>query len=606
MEIRNIANIAHVDHGKTTLIDAILKATGAIPTRVETAERIMDSNDQERERGITIFSKNASVNYKGTKINIVDTPGHADFGSEVERVLRSVDAALLLVDAFEGPMPQTRFVLGKALEIGLKMLVVINKIDRPMARPDAVLDMTLDLFDNLGASEEQLDFPYIFTIARDGVAVRSLDDPHEDITPLLDFIMEHVKPAAADAGGIFRMQPATLAYDNYVGRIAVGRVYEGRARGNTPVYVIGTDGARRVGKITRIYSFEGLDRIEAKEAVAGDIVAIAGIPDIYVGETITNSEDAEPLPAIRVDPPTVAMSFLVNNSPFAGREGKFVTSRHILARLIKETESNVGLKIESDEKMDSFRVMGRGEMCLAVLIEQMRREGYELQVSRPEVIMREINGKMYEPIERGAITVPDELSGRVIEAINIRQGRIEDMKKAGDRAVLEFEIPTRGLLGFRAAIMTMTRGEGVLYHSFDHYGPKRGAIKKRQVGSMISGFTGVATAFSLNNLQERGPLFIGPGTEVYEGMIVGEHNKGADLTVTPIKGKQLTNMRASGADDAIKLTPPIQMTLEAAIEYIQDDEYAEITPSNIRIRKILTSKSDRKRQNRREAEELQD
>ncbi len=600
MEIRNIANIAHVDHGKTTLIDALLKATGAISTRTEVADCIMDSNDQERERGITIYAKNASVMYKGTKINIVDTPGHADFGSEVERVLRSVDATLLLVDAFEGPMPQTRFVLGKALELGLKILVVINKIDKPMARPEKVLDLTMDLFDSLGATEEQLDFPYIFAVAKEGVAIRNLDDPHVDITPLLDFIMENVEPAVTDTGHGFRMQPATLAYDNYVGRIAVGRVYEGRMGGNMPVVVMDADGAPRVAKTTKVYTFQGLERVEAKEVTAGDIVAIAGIPDIYVGETIADSEDAEPLPAIRVDPPTLAMTFLVNNSPFAGREGKFVTSRHLQARLFKEIEHNVGLKIEPDVRTDSFRVMGRGEMHLAVLIEQMRREGYELQVSRPEVIMKEVNGKQYEPIETGVITVPEEMSGRVIEAINIRHGNIEMMKVAGDRTVIEFEIPTRGLLGFRSAILVMTHGEGVLYHTFDHYGPHRGVIKKRMVGSMICGFNGTAVAFALNNLQERGPLFIGPGTEVYEGMIVGEHNKGADLVVNPMKGKQLTNMRAAGSDEAIKLTPPLVMTLDSAIEYIQDDEYVEVTPESIRLRKILMTKADRKRQDRKE------
>ncbi len=600
MEIRNIANIAHVDHGKTTLMDALLKATGAITKRLETVECVMDNNDQERERGITIYSKNASVRYKGTKINIVDTPGHADFGSEVERVLRSVDAAMLLIDAYEGPMPQTRFVLGKAMELGLKILVVINKIDKPMARPEKVLDLTLDLLDSLGASEEQLDFPYIFTIAREGIAVRNLDDPHVDITPLFDFIMENVSPSPSDTGMNFRMQPATLDYDNYVGRIAIGRVYDGRMKGNMPVVVMDANGAPRIAKTTKVYTFEGLERVEAKEVFAGDIVAIAGIPDIYVGETITDSDTVEPLPAIRVDPPTLAMSFLINNSPFSGREGKYVTSRHLHARLIKETETNVGLKIEQEG--DSFRVTGRGEMQLAVFIEKMRREDFELQVSRPEVIMQTVNGKQYEPIERCVISVPEEMSGKIIEAVNIRRGNIESMKTAGDRVILEFDIPTRGLLGFRSQIMVMTHGEGVLYNTFDHYGPHRGPIKKREAGSMISGFTGTAVAFALNNLQERGPLFIGPGTEVYEGMIIGEHSKGSDLVVNPLKGKQLTNMRAAGSDDAIKLTPPKEMSLDAAIEYIQDDEYVEVTPKNIRLRKKLLLKSDRKKQVRKERE----
>ncbi|MFH1540130.1 MAG: GTP-binding protein, partial [bacterium] len=490
MEIRNIANIAHVDHGKTTLMDAILRAGGAFSEREEVVERVMDSNDQERERGITIYAKNAAVTYKGTKINIVDTPGHADFGSEVERVLRSVDATLLLVDALEGPMPQTRFVLGKALELGLRILVVINKIDRPMARPDKVLDLTLDLFDSLGATEEQLNFPYIFTIAREGIAIRKLDDPRVDITPLFDFVMENVQPASAETGKGFRMQPATLEYDNYVGRIAVGRVYEGRIGGNMPVIVTDSHGIQRLAKTTKVYTFHGLKRLEAKEVSAGDIVAIAGIPDIYVGETIADSEDAEPLPAIRVDPPTVAMTFLVNNSPLSGRDGKFVTSRHLHARLLKEVETNVGLKIDLDSRTDSFRVNGRGEMHLAVLIEKMRREGYELQVSQPEVLTKEVHGKQYEPIEKGVITVPDEMSGIVIEAINNRRGNIENLTKVGNRTIVDFEIPTRGLLGFRSAMLVMTHGEGILYHTFDHYGPCRGAIGKRTAGSMISGFNG--------------------------------------------------------------------------------------------------------------------
>ena len=600
MEIRNIANIAHVDHGKTTLIDALLRAGGAFSEREEVVERVMDSHDQERERGITIYAKNAAITYQGTKINLVDTPGHADFGSEVERVLRSVDATLLLVDAVEGPMPQTRFVLGKALELGLRILVVINKIDRDSARPDKVLDLTLDLFDSLGATEEQLDFPYIFTIAREGIAVRNLDDPRVDITPLFEFIMENVQPASAETGRGFRMQPATLDYDNYVGRIAVGRVYQGRIGGNMPVIVMDADGNQRHAKTTKVYTFRGLERVEAKEVCAGDIAAIAGIPDIYVGETIADSEDAEPLPAIRVDPPRVAMTFLANNSPLSGKDGKFVTSRHIHARLLKEAETNVGLKIDLDSNTDSFRVNGRGEMHLAVLIEKMRREGYELQVSRPEVLTKEVHGKQYEPIEKGVITVPHDMSGMVIEAVNKRRGAIENMTRSGDRTVLDFEIPTRGLLGFRSALLLMTHGEGVLYHIFDHYGPHRGAIAKRDVGSMISGMSGAAVGFALGNLQERGPLFIGPGAQVYEGMIVGEHNKGDDLVVNPLKGKELTNMRAAGSDDAIKLTPPKEITLDAAIEYIQDDEYVEITPKTIRLRKKLLQKSDRKRLARKE------
>lgn len=595
MEIRNIAIIAHVDHGKTTLVDSLLKVGGAFSEREEVVECVMDSNDQERERGITIYAKNAAINYKGTKINIMDTPGHADFGSEVERILRTVDATLLLVDAFEGPMPQTKFVLKKALELGLKVIVVINKIDKKMARPDEVLDLTFELFNSLGATDEQMDFPFIYTIAKQGIAVRNLKDKKKDITPLLDFILEHVKPASANIDKPFRMQPVTLTYDNFLGRIAVGRVYDGKIGGNQNVFVIGHDGTVRPGKTTKVFSFKGLRKIDVEEIIAGDIVALAGIPDISVGETITTDEKAEALPAIKIDPPALEIEFLVNNSPFAGREGKFVTSRHIRERLEREVETNVGLKLENVPNSDSIKVYGRGEMHIAVLIESMRREGFELQISRPRVIMQEIDGVKREPFEFVVVNTPDDTSGKIIEALSSLKGQLTNVKSENGNTTLEFMVPTRGLLGFGSTFITMTRGKGTLYHSFDHFGPYAGTIEKRSVGSMISGETGSAMAYSLWKLQERGPLFIKPATEIYEGMIIGEHLHAQDLTVNATKNKNLTNMRAAGSDDAIMLTPPIEMTLERAIEYIKDDEYAEITPTNVRLRKRVLTELGRKR-----------
>jgi len=594
MEIRNIAIIAHVDHGKTTLVDAMLKAGGAFESYQHVENRVMDSYDQERERGITIYAKNAAIFYKDTKINIVDTPGHADFGSEVERMLRTVDATVLLVDAYEGPMPQTKFVLKKSLELGLKVLVVINKIDKPMARPDKVLDLTFDLFASLGATDKQLDFPYIYTIAREGIAIKKLTDEKKDIVPLLDFILENVDAAKVDVSKPFRMQPATLAYDNFLGRIAIGRVHEGKVTGNQNVFIIGHDGKRRSGKISKVFSFKGLKRIDVPEVVAGDIVAIAGIPDIYVGETITTDENVEALPAIRIDPPALAVQFMVNDSPFAGKEGKFVTSRHVRDRLMKELESNVGLKVESVPNSDALKVYGRGEMHIAVLIEAMRREGYELQISQPKVIMHEENGVKMEPIELAVINVPENMAGMVIETLSKRSGELKKMTNEGGNASLEFEIPTRGLLGFRSHFMVMTRGEGTLYHAFDHFAPHKGRINKRIFGSMISGETGAAMAYSLWKLQERGPIFINPQTEVYEGMIIGEHTQGTDIVVNPIKNKHLTNTRSSGKDDAIDLIPVQEVTLEKAIEYIKEDEYAEITPKHVRLRKKYLTDNERR------------
>ena len=595
MEIYNVAIVAHVDHGKTTLVDALLKASDTFDSHKGLSERAMDSNDQEKERGITIYAKNAAITYQGKKVNIVDTPGHADFGSEVERVLRTVDAVILVVDAYEGPMPQTKFVLKKSLELGHKVLVVVNKIDKPMARPDEVVDLTFDLFATLGASDEQLDFPYLYAVAKDGVAVRELTDEKKDITPLIDFIFENVSPAESNTEAPFRMQPVTLKYDNFLGRIAIGRVYEGVLKANQAVTVTRTDGTKYTGKVTKLFAFEGMDRYEVEEAQAGDMVAVAGLPEIYVGETIASDGDAEALPAIKVDPPALAIEFMVNDSPFAGKEGEYVTSRHLKERLEKELETNVGLQIEPVQNSDAIKVYGRGEMHIAVLIESMRREGFELQISQPEVIMQEIDGVKQEPIEMAVINVPDSMSGAVIEAMGKRKGIMKNMKSENGNTLLEFEVPTRGLLGFRGVFLLLTRGEGTLYHSFDHFAPYVGEIEKRSVGSMISGENGATMAYSLWKLQERGPLFVDPATEVYEGMIIGEHNQGTDLVVNPIKNKKLSNVRSSGADEALNLTPITEMTLEKAIEYIKDDEYVEITPTKIRLRKKFLKEHERKR-----------
>ena len=598
MNIYNIAIVAHVDHGKTTLVDALLKSSETFDTRKGLEERAMDSNDQEKERGITIYAKNASIQYKGDKINIVDTPGHADFGSEVERVLRTVDAVVLVVDAYEGPMPQTKFVLRKSLELGHKVLVVINKIDKPMARPQEVVNLTFDLFAQLGASDDQLDFPYIYAVAKRGVAVANLDDEQKDITPLLDFVVKHVKPAEQRLDAPFCMQPATLAYDNYLGRLAIGRVYEGKLSVNENVTIVTPEGARRKGRVSKLFTFDGMDRKEVPSVSGGDIVALAGLPDVYVGETISVNGDREPLPAIRVDPPAVAVDFMVNDSPFAGREGKYVTSRHLKERLERELETNVGLKIEFQSGSDAVKVYGRGEMHIAVLIETMRREGYELQISQPEVVMQTVDGVLEEPMEIAIVNVPDDMAGSVIQALSQRKGVMQNIRAENGNTFLEFSIPTRGLLGFRAQFLLLTRGEGTLYHAFDRFVPHVGEIEKRTVGSMISGETGATMAYSLWKLQERGPLFIGPATDVYAGMVIGESNLGSDLTVNPTKNKQLTNVRASGTDEALTLTPIVPMTLERAIEYIGEDEYVEITPTSVRLRKKFLDENQRKRAGR--------
>lgn len=595
MDIRNIAIIAHVDHGKTTLVDALLKQGGAFEAHEVVGELIMDSNDQERERGITIYAKNTSIQYKDCKINIVDTPGHADFGSEVERILRTVDSVLLLVDAQEGPMPQTKFVLKKSLELGLRPIVVINKIDKPAARPMQVIDMVFDLFVTLGATDEQLDFPYIFTIAREGVAKRKLEDESTNLNPLYDLIMEHVKPAEQNISAPFRMQPSSLGYDNYVGRLAIGRVYEGIAKVGDKVFIRGLDEKVRTGKISKIFLYHGLKRVEVSEARAGEIVIIAGIPDIYVGETIATAEDTPALPTLKIDPPTVTMTFMVNDSPFAGKEGKLVTTRHIKARLDKEKETNVGLKVEEIPNSDSYRVSGRGELHLSVLLEEMRREGFEVQVSRPEVIMRDGPNGKEEPIEQAIIDVPEASQGTIIDMMNKRKGELVDMRTAEGHTRMEFKVPTRGLLGMRGDFIVETRGEGILNHSFIEYAPYKGDLPGRTRGSIISMLSGEATGYDLWKIQERGTLFIGPQTKMYEGMIIGESSKDQDMAVNVTKGKKLSNMRSSGADEAITLVPVKPMNLEQALEYIADDELVEITPTNIRLRKKLLTENERKR-----------
>jgi len=590
MEIRNIAIIAHVDHGKTTLVDALMRQTGM----VDDASVSMDSNDLERERGITIYAKNASLFYKDTKINIVDTPGHADFGSEVERVLRSIDSVILVVDAQEGPMPQTKFVLKKSLELGLKPIVVLNKIDKPAARPDEVHDMVLELFMDLGANDEQLDFLTLYGIGKDGVAMHKLDDERKDLTPLLDTIIEKIPPAPADTSVPLRMQPFNLAYDNFLGRLAVGRIYEGTIKKGQPVVVKNMEGESRRGKITNVTTFKGFERVDVDVAGAGDIVMIAGIPDIDIGETICENDSQEALPAIEVTEPTISLHFLVNNSPFAGKDGKFVTSRQIRDRLEKELEVNVGLKIDFSAN-DEFIVSGRGELHIAILLENMRRDGYELQVSQPKVIIKEENGEKLEPFEEVTIDVPDNMSGTVIEKLGKRKGIMKDLRPEHGHTRIIFEIPTRGLLGYRGEFVVDTRGEGILCSRVVGFRPHVGEIQKHELGSMVSIGTGKALGFALYNLQERGALYIKPNTEVYEGMVIGNVAKGVEMPVNPLKGKQLTNMRSSGADEAIKLTPPLEVTLERGLELVGDDEYLEVTPLHIRLRKKYLTENERKR-----------
>jgi len=601
MEIRNIAIIAHVDHGKTTLTDGLMEQTGMVNPDEGVS---MDSNALEQERGITIYAKNTSVFYPSadsgqvpTKINIVDTPGHADFGSEVERVLRSIDSVLLIVDAQEGPMPQTKFVLKKSLELGLKPIVILNKIDKPAADVDQAHEDVLELFMDLGANDEQLDFVTLYANGKAGIAKKSMDEEGENLFPILDAILENVPAADSNTEIPFRMQPFNLGYDNYLGRLAIGRIYEGKVKAGTKVVVKKADGESRTGTITKIQTFKGLEKQEVDEAVAGDLVMIAGIPDIYIGETICEDESQEPLPAITIDDPTISMNLLVNNSPFAGRDGKFVTSRQIKERLEKELEVNVGLKIDFSP-VEYYKVFGRGEMHIAVLLENMRREGFEMQVSQPQVIIKEIDGSKHEPFEEVTIDVPDEFAGAVMEKMGKRKGITQNMVSKDGQTRLIFEIPSRGLLGYRGEFIIDTKGEGILCAQVIGFKPYAGEIVKRNVGSMISMATGKALGYSLANLQDRGALYIDPTTEVYEGMVIGNTSKGEDMNVNPIKGKQLTNMRSSGADDALNLTPPIRITLERGLEVISGDEYLEITPNNIRIRKQLLTENERKRAGR--------
>ncbi len=583
MEIRNIAIIAHVDHGKTALTDALMRQTGMADEGVS-----MDSNALEQERGITIYSKNASIFYKNTKINLVDTPGHTDFGSEVERVLRSIDSVILVVDAQEGPMPQTKFVLKKSLELGLKPIVVINKIDKPAARPDWTHEKVMELFMDLGASEKQLNFPTIYAIAKNGIAKTNLSDDSSDLTPLLDIILKEIPVASSDALNqkLLRFQPFNLAYDNFTGRLAIGRIYEGVLRAGSNVFLKKATGETRTGKITKIFTFHGLIKKEVQEASAGDIVMIAGIADIYIGETVCNDASQEALPAINVDEPTISLNFLVNNSPFAGRDGKFVTIRQIRERLERELEVNVGLKIDFLSN-DYFKVYGRGELHIAILLENMRREGYELQVSQPQVILKEEDGIKLEPFEEVIVDVPGQMVGTVIEKLAKRKGIMINMHPEQNHTRIIFEAPTRGLLGYHGDFIIDTRGEGIICSRVIGFRPFVGDIEKQTSGSMISMANGKALGFSLFNLQERGALYIGAGAEVYAGMVIGNTSKGEDMKVNPTKGKQLTNMRASGSDEAIVLTPPLRLTLERGLEIMRDDEYLEVTPKNIRLRKIL-------------------
>jgi GTP-binding protein len=594
-KIINIGIIAHVDHGKTTLTDHLLRQGGAFGEREEIGELVMDSNELEKERGITIFSKNCSIKYRDYKINIVDTPGHADFGSEVERVLKMVDSVLLLVDAREGPMPQTKFVLAKSLKLGLKPIVIINKIDKKGHRAHKVVDEIFDLFVKLDATDEQLDFPVVYSISREGIAKLNLEDEGKDLTPLFELVLAKVPHFPDRSAEPLQLQVTNLNYDDYVGRIAIGRVTSGRLIKGSNIAVCKRDGSIVPGKITKLTTFVGLKQQEIETAECGDIVAVAGMPDITIGETITAAEDPKPLPLLTIDEPTMTMEFLVNDSPFAGREGKYVTTRHIKERLERELQTNVGLRLESLEGSEGFKVSGRGELHLSILLERMRREGYEVQVSQPKVIFKTIHGEKMEPIEQAVIMVPDEFTGAVIEKLGSRRGELLDMSSKNGTTTLTYMVPTRGLLGFRAEFIMDTKGEGILNHAFSRYERFKGEIHKRQNGVLISGNTGVTTTYALNNLQDRARMFVGPALKVYEGMIVGENSRRQDMPVNPCKEKKLTNMRAAGADEAAKLTPPITLTMEQALEFISDDELVEITPKNIRLRKKFLTENERSR-----------
>ncbi|BEU01397.1 GTP-binding protein [Agarivorans sp. OAG1] len=599
-KLRNIAIIAHVDHGKTTLVDKLLQQSGTLQTRGDAEERVMDSNDLEKERGITILAKNTAIEWNDYHINIVDTPGHADFGGEVERVLSMVDSVLLLVDAQEGPMPQTRFVTQKAFAQGLKPILVINKIDKPGARPDWVMDQVFDLFDNLGATDDQLDFQVVYASALNGWASSEEGVETDNMEPLFQAIVDNVAPPEAKEGEGLQMQISQLDYNSYVGVIGVGRVSRGSVKPNQQITVVGADGKTRNGKVGQVLGYLGLDRHEVTEANAGDIIAITGLGELKISDTICDQTNVEALPALSVDEPTVTMTFQVNTSPFAGKEGKYVTSRNILERLQQELVHNVALRVEETDDPDKFRVSGRGELHLGILIENMRREGFELAVSRPEVILRTVDGQLEEPYEVVTIDVEEEHQGSIMEQLGLRKGELTDMAPDGKgRIRMDFMIPSRGLIGFQTEFMTLTSGSGLLYHTFDHYGPhKGGVIGQRQNGVLISNATGKALTYALFNLQERGRLFTQHADEVYEGQVVGIHARDNDLTVNCLKGKQLTNVRASGTDEAQVLTPPIVMTLEQALEFIDDDELVEVTPENIRIRKRHLTENERKRASR--------
>ncbi len=593
-DVRNVAIIAHVDHGKTTLVDQMLKQSGIFRENEQVQERVLDSNELERERGITILSKNTAVDYKGIKINIVDTPGHADFGGEVERVLKMVDGVLLLVDAFDGPMPQTRFVLKKALQMSLKPIVIVNKIDRPDARPMEVVDEVLDLFIELGADDDQLEFPLLYASSREGYAVYDLQDDRINLQPLFETIVNKVPAPKGDMEAPLQLLVSSVDYDDYVGRIAIGRIERGKIRSGQQVAVCRKDGSVLQAKVSRLYEFKGLKRIECLEAMLGDIVAVSGITDITIGETICDIENPEPLPFVDIDEPTITMTFSVNDSPFAGMEGTYVTSRHLRERLFKEAETNLSMRVEETDSPDAFKVSGRGELHLSILIETMRREGYEFQVSKPRVILKEIDGKICEPIEYLIIDVPEEYMGVVMEKLGARRAEMVNMYTLNDGHIrLEFKIPARGLIGYRSEFLTDTKGNGIINHIFYGYDVYKGEIESRQRGSLVAWETGEAVTYGLYNAQERGTLFIKPGTMVYEGMIVGENSRSEDIVVNVCKKKHVTNMRAAGSDEALRLSPPKIMSIEEALEFIADDELVEITPKSIRLRKRILDTEQR-------------
>ena len=593
-KLRNVAIIAHVDHGKTTLVDAMLKQSHIFRANEQVAERVMDSNAIERERGITILSKNTAVMYKDIKINIVDTPGHADFGGEVERVLNMVDGVLLLVDASEGPMPQTKYVLRKALEQGLKPIVVINKIDRPDQRIDDVYDEVLELFMELGADDDQLDFPVVYAIARDGIAKLDLDDESDSLEPLMDLLIKEIPAPQCDVEGSLQMMVTTLDSDEYVGRVAIGRIMRGKIKEGQNVVVISGDGETKE-RIGKVYVYQGLKRMEVSEAELGEIVAITGLPSASIGHTVADAENPEALPSINIDEPTLSMTFGVNTSPFAGREGQFVTSRHLRDRLYKETETNVSLRVEETDSPDTFKVSGRGELHLSILIETMRREGYELQIGKPEVIYKEINGQLCEPIENLTIEVPQEFMGTVMESLGTRKAELSNMTELKGYLRLEFTIPARGLIGFRSEFLTNTKGNGIMNHVFRGYAPYKGDIPGRSRGSLVAFEQGETTPYGIYTLQDRGVMFISPNQMVYEGMIIGENTRELDMDVNPCKKKNVSNMRSSSSDEAIRLTPPRLLSLEQALEFINKDEMVEVTPESIRLRKTILDKSQRGR-----------